>query len=94
MEQVKKYPEFPTNEYAHLQRIIKELNEVLERDGKRHEMDQDLTPSMRALLEDEIIPALENELDYDPTPNEPGEPPLTAAEMNHAAWVQHQKLHR
>lgn len=81
------------NEYAHLQRIIKELNEVLERDGKRHPMDQDLTPSMRALLEDEIIPALENELDYDPTPNEPGEPPMTAAEMHHAAWVQHRELH-
>lgn len=90
MEQTKKYPEFPTNEYAHLQRIIKELKEVLERDGKRHEMDQDLTPSMRALLEDEIIPALENELDYDPTPqylydNTGGEPPITASEMHTAA---------
>ena len=98
MEQTKKYPEFPTNEYAHLQRIIKELKEVLERDGKRHEVDQDLTPSMRALLEDEIIPVLENELDYDPTPqylydNTDGEPPITAAEMHHAVWVQHQELH-
>jgi len=93
MTQSKKYPEFPTNEYTHLQRIIKELNEVLERDAQRHPMDQDLTPSMRALLEDEIIPALENELDYDPTPNEPGEPPMTAAEMHHAAWVQHRELH-
>ena len=98
MEQTKKYPEFPTNEYAHLQRIIKELKEVLERDGKRHEMDQDLTPSIRALLEDEIIPVLENELDYDPTPqylydNTGGEPPITTGEMHHAAWVQHQELH-
>lgn len=98
MEQTKKYPEFPTNEYTHLQRIIKELKEVLERDGKRHEMDQDLTPSMRALLEDEIIPVLENELDYDPTPqylydNTGGEPPITASEMHTAAWKQHQELH-
>lgn len=98
MTQPKKYPEFPMNEYAHLQRIIKELNEVLERDGKRHPMDQDLTPSMRALLEDEIIPALENELDYDPdyVPSYDmggGEPPITAAEMHHAAWVQHRELH-
>ena len=93
MTQPKKYPEFPTNEYTHLQRIIKELNEVLQRDSQRHEMDQDLTPSMRALLEDEIIPALENELDYDPTPNELGEPPMTAAEMHTAAWKQHQELH-
>ena len=56
-------------------------------------MDQDLTPSMRALLEDEIIPVLENELDYDPTDDMGGEPPITAAEMHTAAWKQHQELH-
>lgn len=59
------------NEYQHLERIIKELKEVLERDSKRHEMDEHLTPSMRSLLEDEIIPVLQNELDYDPTPQYP-----------------------
>ena len=87
------YPEFPTNEYTHLQRIIKELKEVLARDAKRHEMDEHLTPSMRALLEEEIIPVLENELDYDPTDDMAGEPPITSAEMHTAAWHEHQKMH-
>lgn len=99
MEQTKKYPEFPTNEYTHLQRIIKELKEVLERDGKRHEMDQDLTPSMRSLLEDEIIPMLENELDYDPTPqylydNTGGEPAVSAEERHQSSWIEHQMAKR
>jgi hypothetical protein len=87
------YPEFPMNEYTHLQRIIKELKEVLARDDKRHQMDEHLTPSMRALLEEEIIPVLENELDYDPTDDMGGEPPITADEMHTAAWKQHQEMH-
>ncbi len=81
------------NEYTHLQRIIKELKEVLARDDKRHQMDEHLTPSMRALLEEEIIPVLENELDYDPTDDMGGEPPITADEMHTAAWKQHQEMH-
>jgi hypothetical protein len=53
---------------------------------------------MLSLLEDEIIPMIENELDYDPTPqflydNDGGEPPMTAAEVHHVAWVQHQAMH-
>jgi hypothetical protein len=36
---------------------------------------------------------LEDEIDYDPTPNEPGEPPITAAEMHAAAWKEHQAMH-
>ena len=87
------YPEYPTNEYTHLQRIIKELKEVLARDDKRHQMDEHLTPSMRALLEEEIIPVLENELDYDPTDDMGGEPPITADERHTAAWKQHQEMH-
>ena len=87
------YPEFPMNEYTHLQRIINELKEVLARDDKRHEMDEHLTPSMRSLIEYEIIPVLENELDYDPTDDMGGEPPITADEMHTAAWNQHQEMH-
>ena len=87
------YPEFPISEFTHLQRIVKELKEVLAREDKRHEMDEHLTPSMRALLEEEIIPVLENELDYDPTDDMGGEPPMTAAEMHTAAWKQHQEMH-
>ena len=40
----------------------------MQRESTRHEIDQHLTLSMFALLEEEIIPQLENELDYDPTP--------------------------
>ena len=43
----------------------------IEREDKRHQMDEHLTTSMRMLLEDEIIPQLENELDFDPTPRTP-----------------------
>jgi hypothetical protein len=68
MNQSNKYPEFPTNEYTNLTRILKELKAIMQRESTRHEMDQHLTLSMLALLEEEIIPQLENELDYDPTP--------------------------
>jgi len=37
---------------------------------------------------------LSDELDYDPTPNEPGEPPITLDEMHTAAWKEHQEMHR
>jgi hypothetical protein len=58
-------------------------------------MDQHLTPSMLDLLEDEIIPMLENELYYEPSDDELGygsEPPLSSKEMLTEAFKQHQKL--
>jgi acyl carrier protein len=91
------YPEYPMSELQKLERIIKELKEVLERDSKRHMMDEHLTPSLRSLLEEEIIPVLENELDWEPSDEDlgyGGEPPMTADEMHTAAWQQHQELHR
>ena len=90
------YPEYPMNEQQNLERIIKELNEILKRESARHEMNEHLTPSMRSLLEEEIIPALENELNYEPSDEELGygsEPPLTMNEMHTAAWKEHQLLH-
>ena len=90
------YPEYPMNEQQNLTRIIKELNEILKRESARHEMNEHLTPSMRSLLEEEIIPALENELNYEPSDEELGygsEPPLTSNEMHTAAWKEHQLLH-
>ena len=90
------YPVYPMNEQQNLERIIKELNEILTRESKRPEMNEHLTPSMRALLEEEIIPALENELNCEPTDEELGygsEPPLTMNEMHSAAWKEHQLLH-
>ena len=81
------------NENTHIEKILKDLKAIIEREDKRHQMDEHLTHSMRSLLEDEIIPQLENELemDYDPSPyylwdNSGGEPPVTLDEMHTAAY--------
>lgn len=84
------------NEYYKLADVLEELKAISQRENKRHMMDQHLTPSMLALVEDEIIPMLENEMDYEPSDEElgyGGEPPMTADEMHIAAWRQHQELH-
>ena len=79
------------NENTHVKQIVKDLKAIIERENKRHMMDQHLTTSMKMLLEDEIIPQLENELDFDPTPQylwdeTGGEPPVTLDEMHTAAY--------
>ena len=56
------------NESKQIRLILEDLKAVIAREDKRHMMDQHLTFSMRDLLESEIIPQLENELNYDPTP--------------------------
>ena len=90
------------NEYTALVRIVKDLKAIVARESKRPQGCEDLTLSMLALLEEEIIPQLENEiekdLDYDPTPqylycHTGGEPPVTMAEMHACAWQQHQEMH-
>ena len=68
------------NEFKQIELILKDLKAVIEREDKRHQMDEHLTHSMRSLLEDEIIPQLENELDSG------GEPPVTLDEMHTAAY--------
>jgi hypothetical protein len=73
------------NEYVYVQQALTILQDVMAREAKRHQMDQHLTPSMTALLEEEIIPMLVNELDVDYDIDEVGEPPLTMAEMHEAA---------
>ena len=85
------------NEYHKLADVLEELKAISQRESKRHEMDQHLTPSMLAMVDDEIIPMLENEMDYEPSDEDlgyGGEPPMTADEMHTAAWRQHQELHR
>ena len=69
------------NEYANLSSILSQLQDVVKRENKRSIMKQHLTPSMLSLLEDEIIPMLENELDYAPPFDQSceGEPTMTAA---------------
>lgn len=79
------------NEFSQVESIVKDLKAIIDREDKRHMMDQHLTTSMRMLLEDEIIPQLENELDFDPTPQHlwdgtGGEPPVTLDEMHTDAY--------
>jgi hypothetical protein len=84
------------NEYYKLADILEELQAMSQRESKRHEMDQHLTPSMLALLDNEIIPMLQNELEWEPSDADLGygtEPPMTADEMHTAAWRQHQEMH-
>ena len=74
-----------------IERALEILKGVIAREDKRHMMDQELSHSMRDLLESEIIPQLENELDFDPSPyylwdNSGGEPPVTLDEMHTAAY--------
>lgn len=77
------------HESDHVQRIVNELKEVLLRESKKPEGYEDLSFTLRDLIEYEIIPALEEELNYDPTPqhlydHSGGEPPVTMAEI----WMQ------
>ena len=86
-----------TSEYTIVENALQQLKAVVEREDKRHMMDQHLTTSMKMLLEDEIIPQLENELDFDPTPqylwdDSGGEPPVTLDEMHTAAYNQKYNL--
>lgn len=86
------------NEYTVLTGILQELKTIVTRESKRPQGCEDLTPSMLALLEEEIIPSLENEIDYDPTPqylydNTGGESPVTANEMDEIARAHSKLLH-
>ena len=73
-----------------MREIQRELYAMLQREEKRHIMDSD--PQFEQML-NEVIDLIDNYIDYDPTPNEPGEPPMTADEMHSAAWKQHQEMH-
>ena len=53
------------NENAEIELIVQDLKAIVTREDQRHLMDQHLTSSMRHLLEDLIIPNLQNELDFD-----------------------------
>ncbi len=86
------------NEYTALAGILKELKAIVARESKRPQVCEDLTFSLLALLKLEIIPSLENEIDYDPTPqylydNTGGEPPVTMAEMHEIARAHSKLLH-
>lgn len=82
------------NECTNLNRILKELREVVEREGRRHMMDSHLHSQTLDLIAYEIIPGLEAELDWEPSDADLlGEPPLSSAEMHHQALTDHVALH-
>ena len=87
------YQPIQESETKKIERALDILKGVIALEDRLHMMDQHLTTSMRMLLEDEIIPQLENELDFDPTPqylwdDSGGEPPITLDEMHTAAYNQ------
>lgn len=90
----KKYPEidWTKNECHQLKLIVNQLEAILYREQQRHMMDCHLTFSTHCVIE-EVIDALNAELDYDPTDDISGEPPMTASEMHTQAWSEHQALH-
>jgi acyl carrier protein len=97
MSTLNKYPEFPMNDHANIVRIIKELKEVIQRESKRHMMDTHLDSTLHDLIAYEIIPVLEEQLDYEPSDEDLGygsEPSMTADEMHSVAWKEHQEAHR
>ena len=56
------------NETTRLQNILKELDAIVKREDKRHLMDQHLMIRTLDALKYEIIPLIDYEVNYDPTP--------------------------
>ena len=62
------YQPIQQNEVTRLENILKELEAIVRREDKRHEMDQHLMFSTLDALKYEIIPLIDYEVNYDPTP--------------------------
>jgi hypothetical protein len=80
-----------------LERIYKELNEIVKFENSLHMMDMTLNQTDVNTLE-EVISMIEDIVNYDPTPyylydNSGGEAPMTANERLSAAWKTHLQLH-
>ena len=80
-----------------LERIYKELNEIVKFENSLHMMDMTLNQTDVNTLE-EVISMIEDIVNYDPTPyylydNSGGEAPMTANERLSAAWKEHLQLH-
>jgi hypothetical protein len=96
MDALYKFTNQKVNEYTRIERIIKELKEIVQRESKRHMMDTHLDSTLHDLIAYEIIPVLEEQIDYEPTDEELGygsEPPMTMDEMHTTAWKEHQEAH-
>jgi len=62
------YQPIQQSELKRLENILKELESIVRRENKRHEMDQHLMIGSLDVLEDEIIPLVDEIVNYDPTP--------------------------
>jgi len=62
------YQPIQLSEFKRLENILKELESIVRRENKRHEMDQHLMIGSLDVLEDEIIPLVDEIVNYDPTP--------------------------
>ena len=83
--------------HTKLERICKELKEIVKSENSLHMMDMNLNSSDVDTL-DEVISMIEEIVDYDPTPqylydNSGGEAPMTANERLSASWQEHLQLH-
>ena len=80
-----------------LERIYKELKEIVKFENSLHMMDMTLNQTDVNTLE-EVISMIEDIVNYDPTPyylydNSGGEAPMTANERLSAAWQKHLQFH-
>ena len=92
-----------TNDFYAVSQLVAEFQDklkvIVERDGSRHMMDAHIDIHTMGLLEDELLPVLEQviaSIEYEPSDEEMlglGEPPITMAEMHSAAHAQHMALH-
>ena len=90
-----------TNDFYAVSQLVAEFQDKLKvvvvRDGSRHLMVAHIDIHTMGLLEDELLPVLEQviaSIEYEPSDEEMGgEPPITMAEMHSAAHAQHMALH-
>lgn len=77
-----------------IEKAYKILKDVVERENKLHLMDMTVPSWYLDTIENEVLPVLEDLIDYEPSDEElGGEPPVTMDEMHTAAHKQHQDMH-
>lgn len=62
------YQPIQLSDFKRLENILKELEAIVRREDKRHLMDQHLMIRTLDALKYEIIPLIDDEVNYDPTP--------------------------
>ena len=82
----------PVSDSSRLILIIKELEEMIEREEKRPMGHEQLSYKCYDLI-NEFVAAIDADLNYDPTDDMGGEPPMTMQEMHSAAWKEHLEAH-